>query len=217
MLMQFSESDKERLFGFYDPAIEGYGPDDARALRWSEREGQVERFRVLCEAGVADGASVLDVGCGFGDLHQYIAERYRNISYLGIDINPHMIDVARQKYPAASFEAADFGAWPLDTLRSDSGQEIRGKQQFDFVLASGTFSFKIEQYRDIYFRYIRKMFETTRVAAAFNLLDARHHIDDDIFATYWPEEMYAFCLGLTPRVEMRDAYLRYDFTIYMYK
>jgi len=201
--MQFSEDDKKRLFGFYNPAIEVYGAGDVRALRWSEYTGQQERFRVLAEVGIEQGVSVLDVGCGFGDLYRYLKEQYADVSYLGLDINPHMIEVARKKYREASFETADFGTW--------------AGGPYDFVLASGALSFKIPNYRDIYFGYIKKMFETARVAVAFNMLDSRHHIDDDTFATYDPEEMHAFCLGLTPRVEMRERYLRQDFTVYLYR
>lgn len=201
--MQFSEEDRERLFGFYDPAIEGYGSHDVRALRWSEWEGQQERFRVLAGIGVADGASILDVGCGFGDLYQYLTDRLRNISYLGIDINPAMITVAERKYPDARFEVADFGEWNGET--------------FDWALASGAFSFKIPHYRDVYFRFIQKMFEHSVQGIAFNMLDSRFHIDDTIFATYDIEEVEAFGRGITPRVEVNNQYLRQDFTVYLYK
>jgi trans-aconitate methyltransferase len=201
--MQFSEEDKKRLKAFYDPAIEGYGPHDVRALRWSEYEGQQERFRVLCEAGVTDGSSVLDVGCGFGDLYDYLRLNFSNVAYLGIDINPNMIDVARTKYAQALFEVADFGTWD-------------GKSR-DYVLASGALSFKIPNYRDVYFGYIKKMFELARMAAAFNMLDSRAHIDDETFATYDPYEIEAYCRGLTPRVELRNGYLRQDFTVYLYR
>jgi cyclopropane fatty-acyl-phospholipid synthase-like methyltransferase len=214
--MHFSEEDVRRLRAFYDPAIKSYGPNDARSLRWSEREGQQERFRVLCEVGMRDGASVLDVGCGFGDLYEYLAQRYRSISYLGIDINPHMIDIARKKYPEAQFEVADFGEW-LAPNHAEGTTLSKVEGPFDFVFASGAFSFKIDHYRDVYFGYIKHMFEICRVATAFNMLDARHHIDDDIFATYWPDEMEAYARGLTPRVEVRTQYLRQDFTVYMYK
>lgn len=225
--MQFSDEDKRRLHAFYDPAIEWYGPHDARALRWTEYEGQQERFRVLCEVGVSDTSSVLDVGCGFGDLYQYLTGRYAGITYLGLDINPHMIEVGRKKYPGAAFEAADFGLWspnpPQPDYSPEAGgyararQDAQSKQQFDFVLASGAMSFKIEHYRDVYYGYIKKMFETCSVAAAFNMLDARYHIDNDIFAAYWPEEIYAFCRGLAPAVQLRDRYVRQDFTVYLYK
>ena len=121
-----------------------------------------------------------------------------------------MIETARKKYPNASFEAVDFGLWPLDGTR--------GKHPiFDFVLASGALSFKVHNYRDVYFGYIKKMFENARVAVAFNMLDARYHIDDATFSTYWPEEMAAFCRGLTPNVEVREKYLRQDFTLYLYR
>lgn len=201
--MGFSEEDKRRLFDFYNPAIELFGPEEARSLRWSEKKQQQKRFEALAAVGKLEGASVLDVGCGFGDLYGFLTGRLTHIDYFGIDINLEMVRVAQEKFPDASFEVADFGAW-------------RGEPR-DYCLASGAFSFKIAKHRDVYLAYIRKLFEYSRVAAAFNLLDARYHIDNDTFAAYDPEEIYSFCFGLTEKLYLNDQYLPQDFTVYLYK
>ncbi len=187
---------------FYNPAIEAYGLDDARALRWSSMLQQERRFEALCGVGDFSNASVLDVGCGFGDVYPFLRERYEGVRYLGIDINPVMIAAARRKYPDAAFEISDFGTWEGETR--------------DFAIASGTFSLKIPDYRVVYFGYIKKMFDRTSVAVAFNMLDSRYHIDDEIFAAYLPHEIRVFAATLSAHVEVRDTYLRQDFTVYLY-
>lgn len=198
----FSEEDKRRLFAFYNPAIDSWGPNDARSLRWTGDMQQTKRFQTLCEVGVHDRASILDVGCGFGDLYHYLASRYPRIHYLGIDINPSMIALARRKYPDAAFEVADFGDW-------------EGSPR-DFCLASGAFSFAVADHKEVYFSYVKKMFAYSRVAVACNFLDARSHISDETFAAYDPKEIYDFCRMITPRVKLRDDYLPQDFTAYLY-
>ena len=52
---------------YYGPRLQRYGPT-AEAVGWNNREKQELRFRVLCEIASLNGRSVLDVGCGLGDL-----------------------------------------------------------------------------------------------------------------------------------------------------
>lgn len=52
--------------------------------------------------------SVLDVGCGGGDLHAGLP----GWDYLGLDASPDMIALARSGFPAARFECGDAMALP---------------------------------------------------------------------------------------------------------
>lgn len=55
--------------------------------------------------------SVLDVGCGTGELLKYLG---RDIRYVGMDISPTAIDVAKERYSHymnADFFAANFREW----------------------------------------------------------------------------------------------------------
>ena len=50
-------------------------------------------------------AKVLDVGCGNGRLCQFLEPK--QVSYLGIDHNSHLLDHAKKNNPGAHFELAD--------------------------------------------------------------------------------------------------------------
>jgi len=55
--------------------------------------------------------SVLDVGCGVGELVRYLNE---DVHYFGIDIAPTPIHLARERYaarPHTTFEVVDFRRW----------------------------------------------------------------------------------------------------------
>lgn len=56
-------------------------------------------------------ASVLDLGCGAGELARGLARRGHQGPYLGIDASPHMLELARQRapFPWAKFQLADLG------------------------------------------------------------------------------------------------------------
>lgn len=79
---------------------------------------EVER---LCRSLIPPGASVLEIGCGTGDLLCAVQPRRG----LGIDLSPCMIEVARRKYPHLEFAAGD-----VETL------DVDVDERFDYVVLS---------------------------------------------------------------------------------
>jgi ubiquinone/menaquinone biosynthesis C-methylase UbiE len=58
------------------------------------------------------GDVVVDVGCGSG---RAVAElTHTGVHAIGVDLDPEMIEVARQRWPEAEFHVADATALPLD-------------------------------------------------------------------------------------------------------
>ena len=60
---------------------------------------------------LAEGMSVLDVGCALGGLASVLSEHVRDFSYTGIDISDEMIRGARARHPSHRFHVipeADF-------------------------------------------------------------------------------------------------------------
>lgn len=67
---------------------------------------------ILDAAGMKDGLSVLDVGCGTGALFGLYAER--GITDLtGIDISPKMVKIAKRKYPGVKVLCGDVEDYPI--------------------------------------------------------------------------------------------------------
>lgn len=201
--MHFSEQDKSRLVGFYDNLIKTYGTDDARGEGWSNKPNKQIRFEILAGIEALDGCSLLDVGCGFGDFLAFLQTKITDFTYLGIDINPEMIKIAEEKYPTGNFIAADFG-------------EFTG-QNFDYIFSSGALSFKITDYKKIYFDYIKKMFSLANKGVAFNMLNAIFHIDNETYAAYSIKEVADYCATVTDKIVVRQDYLDQDFTVYLYR
>jgi len=73
---------------------------DAWKIRHPAYHREVER---LCRSLIPPGSSVLEIGCGTGDLLHAVRPRRG----LGIDLSPRMIDVARGKYPDLEFAVGD--------------------------------------------------------------------------------------------------------------
>ncbi len=199
--MQLNEHDYNRLHAFYQEALEYYGPQSASAVHWTDRHNQELRFSII-EPLIENNSSVLDVGCGLGDLYAFLARHGKSVQYVGIDIVPEFIELATQHFPDLTFK---------QTTVFDINQH------FDYVVASGALSFKIENYQHFYFDMIRRMFELCTKGIAFNMLRRGNHIDDSEFATYAPEEVLAFGQTLTPHATLRTDYLQHDFTIILRK
>src|SRR5919204_1086335 len=63
--------------------------------------------------GDLTGRTVVDVGCGGGRAVAELAER--GARAVGVDLDPEMIAVARQRCPAAGFHVGDVCELPFET------------------------------------------------------------------------------------------------------
>jgi len=89
---------------FYNLAIldHGYTP---QGLRWNSRESQEIRFHQLLLLLPLDTQSIVDAGCGFGDLYNYIrAEGRHSLSYIGLDALKPMVEEASRRTGAPIYE-----------------------------------------------------------------------------------------------------------------
>lgn len=77
------------LTPFYDPFI-----------RLALREEAVKQ-RLIDQAGIAPGMSVLDLGCGTGTLALLIKRSHPTARVVGLDVDPRILEIARAKIAAA--------------------------------------------------------------------------------------------------------------------
>lgn len=197
--------DDERNIHYFTSSVERFGTD-VRALNWGSQESQRLRFSILVQVGQLSGASVLDVGCGMGDLYSWLKERGTEVEYTGADITPAMIRIAQQRFPKARFEKINL----LNVCDDRIGQ-------YDFVVASGIFTHRQVAPFDFLKAMVSKMFSLCKNAVAFNSLSswAPEQEPDEFYAD--PLTTVAFCRTLTRWVVLRHDYHPRDFTVYMYK
>ncbi|EMI20549.1 Methyltransferase type 11 domain protein [Rhodopirellula maiorica SM1] len=99
---QLSDLTKER----YSKRYQELGKH-IRTLGWGSQEQQAYRFEQTLHCGVDfENASVLDIGCGFGDYYEFLQSKGVKVAqYIGSDLNADFIREAKQRYndPIASF------------------------------------------------------------------------------------------------------------------
>lgn len=88
-------------------------PDHSRdyAQRWVDMVADgvdIDGEARLVDAMAPRGARILDVGCGQGRMGIYLHERGHRVT--GVDLDPYLIERAREACPEASWEVSDLAA-----------------------------------------------------------------------------------------------------------
>jgi len=182
--------------------VEQHGTS-AQALGWGSGASQRTRFDVLTAIGDLDGCSLLDVGAGLGDLYGYLVQRGISVDYTGYDITPAMVEASRARWPGARFDVRD--------ILTSGDQE----ESFDYVLASGIFTFHTEEAMAFLDRMVRRMFALCRRGVALNLLSSlAPETEPDEFVAD-PPTVLRMCQAITPYVALRHDYFPHDFSLYL--
>lgn len=66
-----------------------------------------DTYDYICSSISKQGAKVLEIGCGPGNITKYLLSKRPDFDIFGIDIAPNMIDLAKKNNPSANFEVMD--------------------------------------------------------------------------------------------------------------
>jgi RimJ/RimL family protein N-acetyltransferase/SAM-dependent methyltransferase len=198
------KGDDARSVEYFTSLVEKHGID-SRALDWGSRESQQLRFAMLARIGDLRGASVLDVGCGQGDLLAWLQEQRLDVRYRGVDITPAMIDVAKKRFADQDFTVCNVLENPPLP------------QSVDYVIASGVFYLRQTEPMAFMQAMVRTLFAACRKGVAFNSLSAWSPVREagEFYAD--PAEVIAWCRQLTPRLAMLHDYHPRDFSMFLYR
>ena len=200
----------------YRRTYKKYGVN-ARSLQYPSSKAQAKRFRELVTDIDFENRSVLDIGCGFGDIipfilsmrktNLFIEAKTRNVDYTGVDIVPEFIEVCRQKYPKYNFVIVDYFRNPL-------------KKKFDIIITSGALNANIKNPYTYRKKAIKVMWEHSNEIVAFNMAGGNPQPQNKKGnRVYYANlnKIVDFCKTLTTNIIIRKAYSPKDFTIIIYK
>lgn len=195
----------EKIKNLYQEKYEKFGVDP-KSLCWHQKGAAHQRFRQFWAEIDFNGKSVLDVGCGFGEMAKFLHKRYRDVNYTGVDIVPEFINEAEKLYPFYKFFVRDYFSAPM-------------QDKFDIVMASGVLNSNVGNNVSWREENIKIMFEHTKKVLAFNMLGAHPQPDNNTESNVWYAdsfEILKYCATLTRRIIFRSNYHPLDFTIFMY-
>lgn len=190
---------------YYNAKMAQFG-QDVRTL-WNSVDSQHVRFRVLSEIADLNHRSILDVGCGFGDLHSFLQGQAIDLErYVGIDMHPRMVAEARARLPNLTFEVRDI-----------LNDEVSGK--YDYVLASGIFSLEMPNWQAAVENTLTRMYALCAKGVGANFLSSLTPGEKLPHAHYAdPMSILDFVLRrVSTRAVLRHDYRPNDFTVYIYR
>jgi len=186
----------------YQQGFANHG-ESPKALHWVNYASQAIRFKYLVLDLDLNDKTILDAGCGLGDILPFIYAKADRFDYLGMDTNADFIAAAKKRYTGHNFKVGDpfFG-------------RVHG--QFDVVLSSGVMNQNVPNWLEIRKQMIKRLFDLASETMAFNMAGSFSHIPADSKIAYAnAQEIYDYCNSLTSQVSIRIGYSNYDFTVVM--
>ena len=199
----FEPEEKKGMIDLYEGRLEKYGVN-VKTMGWRDKAQQDLRFAVLAGIGNLNNTTLLDVGCGFGDLYSYLVERGIMVDYTGYDIAPKIIGAARDRHSELRLEVNDI-------------LKERSDEKFDYVVESGILNKRISNNIGYARDMITRMFERCRIGIGVNMMTDYVDYKEDYLYYYSPEEIFTFCKSLTRWVSLRNDYPLYEFSIFLYR
>lgn len=182
--------ERATVIHFHRHRIAEFGADSVRSLGWVSEASQISRFEVIANAADFNGCSVLDLGCGTGDLQAFLGERFTGLSYLGIEQVPEFVAQARARHAGkarTSFEQGDFNSMLLPRA--------------DHVVACGSLSYRSSNPHYVY-GAIARMFVSAAQTVVFSALDAAQFPEHPLLVGHQLDDIMAFCRKLSPSVSL---------------
>jgi SAM-dependent methyltransferase len=186
-----------------DPDYMMYSP---KPVGYHDTNEQLYLFQNLL-VGFMPPQSILDIGCGRGDMCHFIADFFNGQSpYTGVDHNPIMSDLAKQKY------GYDVLTGAFETMEL---------QKHDWVVASGVFTQRRCEKEDTdlqkLFADIDIMYNLANTTVAFNLLSPINNTHHEGFFYVHPGLVMDMLIEKYRYVTVRHNYANDVYTVLIYK
>lgn len=198
-------TDREAMARMYSECFERFGTKPEALMVTKGRQNYEFEFLRRVD-GFLPGDSVLDVGCGFGDLEPYLRGHGWTGRYCGVDITADIVEAGLHRNPALDLRLCDI------QTQQDVGT-------FDWVFCSGTLNLTCAQNDSAshFESMVRTMFGLAEKGVAFNMLSP--------FADYRSENCFypdfsalvEIVRSLSKRFSIRHDYMPYEMLVYLYK
>ncbi len=194
---------------YYTEKIKEHGVSP-RGVDWNSTESQELRFEQLCKViNDKNSFSILDYGCGYGALLQYLNKSGYNSSYYGFDISDEMIAQAKKS------NGNDNAVWTT---------KLASEETFDYTIASGIFNVRLGTNDADWTNYIQETLTTlnkySKKGFSFNMLTSysdKEYMRDYLFYAN-PAYFFDFCKKkFSKYVAVLHDYPLYEFTILVRK
>ncbi len=212
---EISKSMIERYSNRYNQM--GY---DVKTLGWGSKEQQEYRFRqAINSINFDQPKSILDIGCGFGDLFALLLADKKPINkFIGWDINPDLIGEANKIWKSIEV-TNEFSVVNL-------ANHVCEKPLADIGFMFGVLNLNLKDNFDNYAYsklFIENAFSAVKEVLVVDFLSTHLTPDypkEDFVFYHDPIKMLEFAFTLTPNVVLKHNYApipQKEFTLFLYK
>lgn len=199
------KKDKIKIINRYEKRLETLGPVP-ESLGWLKGRQKLRFLKLKNIDQFNANDTVLDVGCGFGDLNLFLIENGWKGNYVGIDIVSALINQAKKKNKNLDFREID--------ILVDYFEE-----KFDWVFSSGALTSKTEEENtyDYINKMLIKMFQLCNKGIAINFCSPNVSFESKV--NFHPDfgKILAIVSSISKRFSLLHDYMPYEFTVYIYK
>jgi SAM-dependent methyltransferase len=196
---------KQTVRQYYTDKIKQHGSSHW-GVDWNSTESQYQRFEQLSKLIQHQPCSILDYGCGYGALVDFLDAKSIDYTYVGLDISTEMIDVARSRY--------------ADKQNVQFVSDAAGIGKVDYVVASGLFNVRLEATAKAWKNYMQatidEMWQFCTKGIAFNALTTYSDADYMRDYLYYSDPLFwfdHFKREKTKQVALLHDYELYEFTL----
>ncbi len=182
--------------------------EDQHHMVAQSRISHLKRFEKIIELADFNGKTLLDVGCGIGGLLDFLKERNIKCQYTGIDINPQMIEKAKELHQESK---NDFLV--VDILEEDYNIK------YDYVVSNGPLNLIFEDgmNMDITMKMIRKMYELCKSGMMITMTSSLTRKPNPQTFYYNPVDILGKTFEFCTNVRWDHTYLPHDFALFCYR
>lgn len=159
-------SDLSHVQTYYQNNITRYGLEAPRTMGYHSAPIDDRLIKNMLPEQVPDKYSVLDVGCGLGQLIPILQNKFPEsviTKFSGLDIVEQFISHCCLKYDQNNFENFEF--------ISTNFLEWQAPQQYDLVIAAGVLVTQISDFDNYLTRFIEKMLSDSKHWIGFNVVN----------------------------------------------
>ena len=187
---------------YYSAKLAKYG-ETPQGVDWNGEKSQMIRFQQLCKIiDTQNTFPINDLGCGYGALYDYLVHKYKDFSYVGVDVSEDMIKTAEQRNQGKSNARFDHADKPY--------------QIADYGIASGIFNVRMGRSDAEWLSYLEATLDvldrTSRMGFSFNCLTSYSDTDKMRDYLYYADPCVLF--DLCKRRYSRNVALLHDYDLY---
>ena len=201
-----------KIKNYYAELFKKHGNSPA-AVQHISTEDQYKRFDVLC-SDISKNTSIIDVGCGLGDMLSYLRAKGFQGKYLGLDFVNEFIQ-HNKKFFNADLKA---NFMIFDILKDEFP---KGYEQ---IILSGVFNNIIDNNEYFAKTTLQKMFNASTKQISFNMMSTYVDYTNDNLFYYNPLDIFDFCKrNLSKHLLLKHDYglgqnqYPYEFSIFVRK